>query len=141
MTGTECTHALASEEREPQGITYGHPCTRVTEARVRAARAVTAELIGQGVIAFSPVSYTHTLAADFHAQPRSGWYQFDLNFMEQTQELLILELPGWEESRGMLIEKSFALARKMQIRHKTFEEIIPLLDEGTTKCLREGQPG
>ena len=90
---------------------YTHPDGEVVRARVRAAQAVAADMVNHGKGAFSPVLYTHTLLEQTGAAPPGGWYETDLHFLDKAKELVILELPGWEESQGIMIEKAFALGR------------------------------
>ena len=70
------------------------------------------------------------------ARPRSGWYEFDLHFLQHARKMIILKLPGWEESRGILIEKGFAHARQIPVSHMELDQITPLLDQETADALQ-----
>ena len=130
---------LDSEGPQTFGITYvaspySHPDPRVLEARVRAARIITAGMLREGIPAFSPVSYSDTLVETCGARPRSGWYEFDLHFLQHARKMIILKLPGWEESRGILIEKGFAHARQIPVSHMELGPDHPPPGPGDRRC-------
>ena len=78
---------------------YAHPSASVREARLDAVRHVCGKLVNEGKIVLSPMVYSGELAVrGFH--PPQGWYAWDLQFLGRADELLVLQLPGWEESRS-----------------------------------------
>ena len=66
------------------------------------------ELIEQHINVFSPVVYSAVIQEKSGFRPPEGWYSFDLNFLAQASGMIILEIPGWKESRGVLIETAYA---------------------------------
>ena len=110
------------------------------EARARAAIQVTGSLIAAGEPAYSPVIYTSTILAAGHKPPK-GWYEFDVNFLAAATDMLVVHMPGWRDSRGMLLETAFAKARQIPIRHMHWTTVQQLLDEATLEALlRHHQP-
>ena len=100
---------------------YAHDSAAVREARLEAVRHVCGTLVNQGVIVLSPMVYTSELATrGFH--PSQGWYAFDLQFLARADELLVLQLPGWEQSKGVLVEIAAAQTKGIPIR------LLPLED-------------
>ena len=116
---------------------YWHDSEEVLHARVAAARLVTAHLLKEGVPAFSPVSYSHNLVETTGVRPAHGWYEFDLHFLAHAAELRVLKLPGWEDSRGILLEKAFAQGRGIPVFHMEMDGIMPLLDRDTRQALEQ----
>ena len=116
---------------------YTHTDRMVVRARVKAAQAVAADIVNHGKGAFSPVLYTHTLLEATGVIPPNGWYQFDLHFLENAGEMLILELPGWEDSQGIMIEKAFAHGRRIPVVHVKLDQIGDLLDHETRAVLEQ----
>ena len=116
---------------------YTHSDAAIVRARVKAARAVAADTAGHGKTAFSPVLYTHTLLEAAGAIPPSGWYEFDLCFLEKAKEMVILELPGWEDSQGIMIEKAFAHGRRIPVVHVKLDQIRDLLDPETLGLMEQ----
>ena len=93
---------------------FAHPSAAVREARLKAVRHVCGKMIDEGRIVLSPLVYAGELAQrGFHAP--QGWYAWDLQFLARSDELLVLQLPGWKESKGVLVEIAAAQARNLPI--------------------------
>ena len=120
---------------------YWHPEERVRQARARAARAATMDLIGQHINVFSPVVYSAVIQEKSSFRPPEGWYSFDLNFLAQASGMIILEIPGWKESRGVLIETAYAQGREIPIEKVKWEEIRNYLDSETVELLEQARNG
>ena len=115
---------------------YAHPSASVREARLDAVRHVCGKLVNEGKIVLSPMVYSGELAVrGFH--PPQGWYAWDLQFLGRADELLVLQLPGWEESQGVLVEIAAAQVKNLPVRLMPLEqaglpaEIVQALYEGT----------
>ena len=113
---------------------YWHPRIEIRRARATAAAAVL-ELIKDNEAVFSPVVYSAVLQEQYGFSPPDGWYDFDLNFLAVAAGLTILEIPGWEHSRGILIEMGFARGRELPIRRIEWPEIQMVLDSETIRVL------
>ena len=100
---------------------FAHPSSAVREARLEAVRHVCGKMINEGRIVLSPLVYAGDLAMrGFHAP--QGWYAWDLQFLARSDELVVLQLPGWEHSKGVLVEIAAAQARNIPIRLMPLEE-------------------
>ena len=100
---------------------FAHPSAAVREARLEAVRYVCGKMIDEGRIVLSPLVYAGELAVrGFHAP--QGWYAWDLQFLARADELLVLQLPGWEHSKGVMVEIAAAQARQMPVRLMSLEE-------------------
>lgn len=64
--------------------------------------------------------------------PPQGWYAWDLQFLARADELLVLQLPGWEQSKGVLVEIAAAQARNIPVR------LMPLGEAGLPAKILEG---
>lgn len=115
---------------------FAHPSVVVREARLEAVRHVCGKMIGEGRIVLSPLVYAGELAQrGFHAP--QGWYAWDLQFLARADELLVLQLPGWEQSKGVLVEIAAAQAKNIPIRLMALEEAG--LPAGILEGLYEGK--
>ena len=115
---------------------YWHPRAAVRQARAQAALAGTILLIERHVAAPSPVVYSASIQAQQeNTSPPAGWYDFDLHFLAAAKGLTILEIPGWENSKGILIELSFALGRGLPISQVQWPEIRERLNRETLEML------
>ena len=90
---------------------YTHPDPAVREARFRAACRQAAEMFRCGIPVFSPIAYSHAIAA--HGLPLEWdfWERFDQAFLKICSEVWVLTLDGWRESRG--VQAEIVLARRM----------------------------
>ena len=120
---------------------YWHLRREVRRARATAAAAAVLELIKDGQAVFSPVVYSAVLQDKDDFSPPKGWYDFDLNFLAGAAGLTILEIPGWEHSRGILIELGFAHAQELPIRRMEWPDIQMVLDLKTIRVLESWRDG
>ena len=102
---------------------YSHDDPHVIERRVRQVQAAAARLIELGHLIFSPIVYTHPIAemTSFApvntAEAMSGWMDYDKAMIDKCDELWVLELDGWAQSRGVEAERNHALNTGKTIRH------------------------
>jgi hypothetical protein len=99
---------------------YSHPNDEIREQRFKDIAKISAELNSQGIIAFSPIVYGHTLL-DFKEMPTDWqfWQTFCLSFLQHSDELHVYKMDGWEMSSGIAEEIKFA--EKNNIPVKFFE--------------------
>ena len=93
----------------------------VERARVQAVKHVSDRLIGQGQVIFSPLEYTEAMQQRGIVPPQ-GWYLFDLAMLRGCVKLLVLALPGWKESQGVIMETTVAKALGIPVTIMTVEE-------------------
>ena len=94
---------------------YAHPSAAVREARLEAVRYVCGQMVNQGKVVMAPLVYLGELASK-GVHPPQGWYAFDLQLLARSDELLVLQLPGWEDSKGVLVEIAGAQTKGMPVR-------------------------
>jgi hypothetical protein len=99
---------MGEDKRPPLyylGTPYGHDLAEVREARYRENVEALTELLHQGINVFSPVVHHHPVAClrdlgrDF-----SFWQTQDFAFLHRSDALIVLTLPGWQESKGLAAE-------------------------------------
>lgn len=84
---------------------YSDPEEVIRTRRFWAVCAVTAHLMRDGHIVYSPIAHSHPVALcgglptewDF-------WARFDETMLHAARELWVLTLPGWDNSRGVKAE-------------------------------------
>lgn len=95
-------------------IPYTSPSKRTERFRHVIANEVAASLISKGYIIYSPISHTHPIHEACEGTiTHSQWLRLDTEFVKWADELWVLTLDGWEESRGVKYE--IALAESLQI--------------------------
>lgn len=100
------------------GSPYSHPDPEVVEGNYKKVSRLAAKLCSEGNVAFSPITYGHTLLG-FHEMPGDWefWKSFCLSFLEKSDELLVYKMDGWENSRGLAAEIEFAESRGIKVTY------------------------
>lgn len=130
---------LHAQDKPEQGYVYlaapyHHPDRQVMKRRNEVVTSFAATISAQGIAVFSPVTYTAMLEEKGGHHP-DGWYTFDLHFLHFAKGMLLLQLPGWETSRGILTEMGYAkglgipitLVPEEEIRTNVPEELLAQL--------------
>ena len=94
---------------------FSHPDPQVRKARVAAIAKITARLIAEGHIVFSPVAAYAEIQKD--GDPPAGWYHFTLRQLAACTHLRVVKMDGWQESEGIKKEIAFAMGRGMPIEY------------------------
>lgn len=123
---------------------YTDPDPKVKQRRHRIVNYMCYYLMKKGVFVYSPL--THNLPIDqwgFHGNWQT-WKDFDHTMVSKCDGLIVLKLPGWEESQGVQAEIEYAKKLGLTIEWIEFDEtVLPddfdtrgsLYDELLTKML------
>lgn len=95
---------------------YSHQLESIRRWRVDQINKKAAELMMQGNLVFSPLSHSHPISEYCNVDPcdHDFWLRQDLWILDICDELHVLCLPGWEDSRGIKTEIEYA--KKLRIR-------------------------
>jgi Domain of unknown function (DUF1937) len=89
-----------------------------TEKRVARFNALTEAarcLIERSEIVYSPLTMTHPIDIRMKHDPGSAfWVAFDKAFMVHCARLIVLKLPGWDASSGVINEIKFFRERSIE---------------------------
>jgi hypothetical protein len=85
---------------------YSDPDLKVKEMRHALANEIAAELLSQGTLVFSPLTYSIPLSHSHKGW--ANWRNFDLEMLSRCDRLIVLKLPGWESSNGVAEEITHA---------------------------------
>jgi len=101
---------------------YSHPNPHVMQARYEEVRLFIALTLRSldylNAVCISPILHNHNVAVH-HKLPRdfSFWEKVDSVLLEHCDELWILQLNGWKESRGVALEKERTTQLGLPIRY------------------------
>jgi hypothetical protein len=99
---------------------YSKGLANVRLARFNAATHVAAKLIEQRLVVFSPITMTHpidlVLATEGNTLGSDYWVEFDTSFMDVCAQIMVLAMPGWEDSSG--IQRELVYFKKRGISPK-----------------------
>lgn len=90
---------------------YSHPDPAVRQGRFEAANQMTAVLIEQGHVVFSPISHSHVVAPFLKRKSTDWefWKLQDLPMLAVCDKLIVMTYDGaWARSIGVLAEIEFA---------------------------------
>jgi len=90
----------------------------IRSTRVNQAENAEANLLQRGVIVFSPVASSWRLVCQ-SVRPWNDpwWYEWSMDFLSKADEVWVLMLDGWRESKDVQDEMSYARDRKFPIRY------------------------
>lgn len=109
------------------GVPYTHKDSKIRKWRFDRVTEATAHLLNDGEYktVYSPITHSHLInTAKIGAEAFSWEFwvdDFDLTFLAVCKTLIVLQLPGWEESKGVAIEIEFALEKGIPIKMATPE--------------------
>ncbi|WP_454254391.1 DUF1937 family protein [Pseudomonas sp. Marseille-Q8238] len=90
---------------------YSHADAEVVHERFIACNEVAAAIVESGNAVFSQVSMSHPINQAFVGKDSAAigklWAPVDAVFMDVMEELIILDLPGWDLSSGIKREIEF----------------------------------
>lgn len=84
------------------------------EHRVKVAFHVTARIMKMGNAIFSPLTHTHDLGKIITAS-HDFWMLQDIAILRHASLLVVLCLPGWDESKGVREEIAVAHACRIPV--------------------------
>lgn len=87
---------------------YRHEDVRIERLRYEQVSWVTAHLINQGVLVFSPIVNSHDIYSRGLIKGDDGILDWDVRFLGHCDELWVLCLDGWKDSVGVTAEVGFA---------------------------------
>lgn len=97
---------------------YSHPDPAVRQHRFDAVCQYAAKLMSEGHNVFSPIAHSHPISLHLdNSLDHDFWLKQDLSFLERwADEMVVLCLPGWGESKGIVIEIKAAEQAHIPIR-------------------------
>ena len=88
---------------------YSHDDPAIQQQRYEAACEATAHLIKQGYPVISPIVHSHVLHAEYGCGGDwDTWSRIDHDIIKASDEVWVLMLDGWRESRGVKAEMDYA---------------------------------
>lgn len=108
---------------------YSDPDPEIKKQRHQIANKVASELLSQGMLVFSPLTYSIPLSEISSRKGWINWKDFDLAMLSRCDRLLVLKLPGWESSRG--VAEEMAHAKELGIPIDWMDAPVSALEENS----------
>jgi hypothetical protein len=104
------------------------------EERVDIACKYAAQLMAEGYTVFAPIPHSHFIS--LHLEPERQldhefWMRQDLSVLRHCEALVVLMLPGWEESRGVQREIQVARACGIDVHYVPLHNMELTLERAT----------
>ncbi len=102
----------------PKGVDCAAKRATIRESRYLAACRAASYLMRSGKVVFAPIPHSHGIDLCFDAA-ESGefWKRQDEPYLELCAEMVVLMLPGWEQSTGVAHEIQRARERGIPIAY------------------------
>lgn len=113
-------------------VPYTHPNSEVVELRFKAVNKMAAKLMKAGAFIFSPISHTHPIAKEGLPKGWDYWESYDKLMISKCDMMMVLKLPGWEDSVGVAEEILIAKSLPILIQYieykpdETFDKLVEL---------------
>ena len=95
-------------------IPYSHPDPRVRELRFEIANFVSAKLMQMGEVVFSPISHSHPMVGYGLPSDWEYWKSQDESFLNACSDFGIVDIKGWDKSKGVKDEKEIMNLRGIE---------------------------
>lgn len=88
---------------------YTHPSPSIREQRYRDLMEYAGPLMVAGFFVYAPILQTHPVAAKFSLPVEFEWWEaYNRAFIEQSFAVVVADMAGWRESRGVQHEIELA---------------------------------
>lgn len=94
----------------------------IQHERYHYACRAAAKLMQQGYVVFSPIAHSHGIARFIKGHDNDFWMEQDLPFLDYADKVVVLTLPGWQESKGVKHEIAYAKALDIPIEYIDVED-------------------
>lgn len=100
---------------------YNHDDPGVRQERFETACVVASHFMKRGIHLFCPIAHTHPIA-EAGGLPHGWeyWEAYDRAMLFSCQELWVVEMPGWDVSKGVAGEIKIAAELGLKIRFIKF---------------------
>lgn len=98
------------------GSPYTDKSKLVQHTRYLQVSKVVADMLCHNIHVYSPIVHCHELAKRFRLPGDFDfWQEYNYAMLEQASHFHLLELEGWNDSKGLQSEIKFALAKAIPI--------------------------
>lgn len=132
------------DENEPKVLYLACPFTHsdpaVQEYRYRMSCIAAAKLMRRGIVVFNPLSHSVPINEYLHGieDQHTFWMGIDLPVLHRCDEVLILGLEKWTESRGVKAEmfEAMAYAKPITLIEEADIDLLPAIPKAAKRFLK-----
>ena len=106
---------------------YSHPDKSIEEHRFQMVKQYVIDCFAREETPFSPIVYCHHIATEEGLPTHAAfWQRFNNNMMRRCESVRVLQLHGWNESKGVAYEMKMAIELGIPLETVHFPyEIVP----------------
>ncbi len=106
---------------------YSSPIMDAQRLRFNNVRAFVRKCLHEGLAVYSPIVYCHPLAQEFDLPGDAKfWHNFNMAMLRKAEVMFLLQLPGWDTSKGVTMELRVAKILNMEvIAYSPAFELVP----------------
>lgn len=84
---------------------YSHPSKRTMTNRYHTANRIAASMIEEGYLLITPIASSVSLCKDSNLSGSfMTWARLDLELVARSDGVIVLDMPGWQQSIGVTAE-------------------------------------
>jgi len=103
---------------------YTSSSKTVMHSRYLATMLATATLLKSGKFVYSPIVHCHEMAIKHNMPKDFGfWKDYNYNMIDMSESVIVLMISGFEDSKGISYEMSYAASKGIPINFTTLEDI------------------
>ena len=110
---------------------FSSPLPVIQQQRYDRVMEFTSIMLNSGYQVFSPIVYCMPMAQRFNMPgDAQHWAKFNIEFLRNSEAMFLLQLPGWDQSKGIQLELRIAKTLFIPVIHfnEDFEEIAHTQD-------------
>lgn len=93
---------------------YSHKDPVIVKTRFLLVEQCCAALIADGKFVWSPIVHSHEMTAKYGLRTDAEfWKAYNFDFMRRADAMYVLNIEGWQESKGIMME--IKLAEEMNL--------------------------
>lgn len=104
---------------------YSHRLTEIRDLRHFRVCMAAAALMRRGIMVFSPIAHSHPIVK--HGGLPTGWdwwQKYERLYIDACSRMIVLQLDGWEESRGVQDEIRMMQEMGKAVEYMTLEDAL-----------------
>ena len=103
---------------------YSHKDKSIEHQRYLAVTNFCLQAVRQGIFVYSPIAHWHPIAT-YGDLPGDAafWDKFNMTMLRRADGMLVLQLPGWQESKGVQRELSIAEILHIPVMYCTYTSL------------------
>lgn len=118
---------------------YTHPSRQIVQARVTSTAAAVAYYAQRQRWFYSPILQGHEAERAFgHNLPWETWMAHGFAAIDKCQSICVLQLPGWDVSKGVKAECQYAKENNFPVTAISWDEAKGFLRQGLITTLERG---